>query len=75
MSREIAIHSEITGAVAHVSIQIGSQVAVDDALLIIESMKMEIPVNSPALGKVSKMYVKAGDTVTEGEVLIVLEVD
>ena len=43
MSREIAIHSEITGAVAQVSVQVGSQVAVDDVLVMIEAMKMEIP--------------------------------
>ncbi|MFZ4745052.1 MAG: biotin/lipoyl-containing protein [Limnohabitans sp.] len=75
MSREIAIHSEITGAVAQVSVQVGSQVAVDDVLVMIEAMKMEIPVASPVLGKVSKINVKEGDTVSEGEILIVLEVD
>ena len=36
---------------------------------------MEIPVASPVLGKVSKINVKEGDTVSEGEILIVLEVD
>lgn len=75
MSKEIAIHSEITGAVALVNVQIGSQVAVDDVLILIEAMKMEIPVASSVLGKVSKISVNEGDTVSEGEILIVLEVD
>ena len=75
MSKEITIHSQITGAVAQVNVQIGSQVAVDDVLILIEAMKMEIPVASSVLGKVSKINVKEGDAVSEGEILIVLEVD
>jgi acetyl-CoA carboxylase biotin carboxyl carrier protein len=47
----------------------GQQVGVDETLMILESMKMEIPVASPKAGRVAKIHVKEGDTVQEGQLL------
>jgi len=44
-----------------------------DTILIVESMKMEIPVNAPVAGRLSEVLVKEGDEVTEGQDLAVLE--
>ena len=45
----------------------------EDVLLILESMKMEIPVEAPCSGKVSEIRVAEGDAVDEGTVLVVIE--
>lgn len=51
----------------------GQQVGADETLMILESMKMEIPITAPRAGRVAKIYVKEGQTVQEGEVLADLE--
>jgi biotin carboxyl carrier protein len=51
----------------------GSQVAEDDVLLILESMKMEIAVTAPRAGTVKEIRVKESEVVKEGQVLVVLE--
>ena len=51
----------------------GQQVADDETLMILESMKMEIPVNAPKAGRVAKIHVKEGQTVQEGALLVDLE--
>jgi acetyl-CoA carboxylase biotin carboxyl carrier protein len=55
--------------------QKGEEVGADDAVLILESMKMEIPVAAPARGRVAELYVKEGDVVKEGEPIAVLDID
>jgi biotin carboxyl carrier protein len=44
-----------------------------DVLIIIESMKMEMPVEAPASGRVAEVRVEEGQSVEEGDVLVVLE--
>ena len=51
----------------------GQQVADDETLMILESMKMEIPINAPKAGRVAKIHVKEGQTVQEGALLVDLE--
>ena len=51
----------------------GQQVGADETLMILESMKMEIPITAPTAGRVAKIHVKEGQTVQEGEVLADLE--
>jgi biotin carboxyl carrier protein len=51
----------------------GDEVAEDDVLMILESMKMEISVTAPRAGKVKEIRVKETDVVKEGQVLVVLE--
>jgi urea carboxylase len=48
-------------------------VAEDDVFLILESMKMEIPVTAPRAGTVKEIRVKEGEVVKEGQVLVVLD--
>jgi acetyl-CoA carboxylase biotin carboxyl carrier protein len=51
----------------------GDQVAEGDALVILESMKMEIPVESPVAGTVREVRVQEGGVVQEGDVIAVIE--
>lgn len=51
----------------------GQQVGADETLMIMESMKMEIPINAPRAGRVAKIHVKEGQTVQEGALLADLE--
>ncbi len=67
------VKAELVGSVWKISAKPGDQVAEDDVLMILESMKMEIPVTAPRAGKVSEIRVKETDVVKEGQVLVVLE--
>lgn len=66
------IESQVSGTVWKVEIQTGASVADGDTILIIESMKMEIPVDAPGAGTLRELLVAEGDTVTEGQVLAVV---
>lgn len=66
------IESQVSGTVWKVEIPTGSSVADGDTILIIESMKMEIPVDAPGAGTLRELLVAEGDTVTEGQVLAVV---
>lgn len=63
------VTAELTGNLWKLVVAEGQQVAADETLMIMESMKMEIPVTSPKAGKVTKIHVKEGQTVQEGELL------
>lgn len=67
------IESEVTGNVWKVETSIGASVAEGDVLLVLESMKMEIPVEAPAAGTVAELLVREEDAVTEDQLLAVLE--
>ncbi len=67
------IKSEITGSVWKILKRPGDDVGEEDALMILESMKMEIPVLGEAAGKVAEIRVKENDSVVEGQVLAVLD--
>ncbi len=68
------VKSEITGSVWKILKQAGDAVGEEDNLMILESMKMEIPVLAEASGTVAEIRVKEGDAIAEGQVLAVLEV-
>lgn len=67
------IITEVAGKVWKIEAQPGAQLQPDDTILILESMKMEIPVVAPKAGKLKELRVKEGDTLAEGEVVAVLE--
>ena len=67
------VEAHITGTVFKVEVQLGASVAEGDVLVIIESMKMEMPVEATAAGRVAEIRVEEGQSVEEGDVLIVLE--
>ena len=64
--------SEITGSVWKFRKQIGDRVAEGDELVILESMKMEIPVQAPVAGVISRILVQEGDIVEEGQTVATL---
>jgi acetyl-CoA carboxylase biotin carboxyl carrier protein len=65
--------SEVAGNVWKVEVQVGQAVTADETLMVIESMKMEIPVEAPHSGTVMELRVNQGDPVEEGTVLVVLD--
>ena len=69
----LEIRSEVAGTVFQVEVSAGTRVAAGDTLLILESMKMEIPVDAPRDGTVAKVAVAEKEVVKEGQVLLVLE--
>lgn len=71
MATEVQAH--ITGTVWKIEVKEGDSVQEGDTVVILESMKMEMPVESPASGRVKEIKVKEGSPVEEGAVLLVLE--
>ena len=69
----VNIQSEVTGNVWKVQVAAGASVEAGDVLLVLESMKMEIPVEAPAAGTVSELLVREKDAVTENQLIAVLE--
>lgn len=67
------VESEVTGTVWKVLVEVGSQVAEEEPLMIVESMKMEIPVEAPCAGTVSELLVNPEDPVEEGQIVAVLD--
>lgn len=67
------IKAEMVGSVLEVRAEQGRPVAAGDTLLLLESMKMEIPVLADADGTVRSVTVSAGDVVQEGDPLVVLD--
>ena len=67
------VRAELVGNVWKIRTEVGAVVAEEDELLILESMKMEIPVTAPRGGTVKEIRVKEGEVVKEGQVLVVLE--
>lgn len=67
------IESPVTGKVWKLERQVGDMVAEGDTLLIVESMKMEIPVDATASGTLKEMLVGEGDAVNENQVLVVVQ--
>ena len=71
MPEEIKAH--ITGVVFQIATKKGDKVGAGDPVIVLESMKMEIPVEAPRAGAVKEIRVQEGQTVQEGDVLAVLE--
>jgi acetyl-CoA carboxylase biotin carboxyl carrier protein len=69
------IEAEIAATVWKVLVNEGDEVTPETDVVILESMKMEIPVTAPRAGRVAAVHVAPDDKVTEGQVLVVLEVD
>jgi acetyl-CoA carboxylase biotin carboxyl carrier protein len=67
------VEAQIAGNVWKIEAEIGAEVDLEDTLLIIESMKMEIPVEAPCAGRVAEIRVREGEGVEEGAVLAVIE--
>jgi acetyl-CoA carboxylase biotin carboxyl carrier protein len=62
-----SVRSDITGKVWKLVLAEGAQVSEEDTIMVIESMKMEIPVLAPCAGRLAAVLVKEGDEVAEGQ--------
>ena len=65
--------AHITGTVWKIEKKVGDEVKTGDILVILESMKMEMPVEAPEDGKVAEIRCKESQPVSEGDVLVVLK--
>jgi acetyl-CoA carboxylase biotin carboxyl carrier protein len=69
------VRSEITGSVWKILVAVGDAVARDQDLILLESMKMEIPVASPVNGRVVSIVSEEGLSILEGQVVAVIGSD
>ncbi|MBI2527690.1 MAG: biotin/lipoyl-binding carrier protein [Candidatus Rokubacteria bacterium] len=71
MAEDVKAH--ITGVVFQITTKAGDEVASGDPVIVLESMKMEIPVEAPRAGTVREIRVAEGQTVQEGDTVAVLD--
>jgi acetyl-CoA carboxylase biotin carboxyl carrier protein len=67
------VKAELVGNLWKIVTEVGQQVEEDDTLMILESMKMEIPITSPMNGTVTQILVAEGEVVQEGQTVAVVE--
>ncbi|MAU39162.1 MAG: acetyl-CoA carboxylase biotin carboxyl carrier protein subunit [Rhizobiales bacterium TMED94] len=67
------IKTEIQAVIWKINVEIGQKVDIDDVVVILESMKMEIPIESKYKGVVKDILIKEGDNVNEDQEIIILE--
>ena len=67
------VEAHITGTVWKIECQVGQQIEEGDTLVILESMKMEMPVEAEDEGVVKEIKCEEGQSVSEGDTLVVLE--
>jgi acetyl-CoA carboxylase biotin carboxyl carrier protein len=70
---QVEVKSEIPGKVVSIEVAVGDRVAEDDAIIMVESMKMEIPVQAPIDGTVVEILVATDEALTEGQVVARLQ--
>jgi acetyl-CoA carboxylase biotin carboxyl carrier protein len=69
----VDVCAHITGTVWKIQVKEGDSVTEEQTVVILESMKMEMPVEAPEAGKVTKIHVTEGQAVDEGDALVTLE--
>ena len=67
------VEAHITGTVWKIEVEVGDTVQEGDTVLILESMKMEMPVEAEDPGVVKEILVAEGESVSEGDTLVVLD--
>ncbi len=67
------VKAPITGVVFQVAAKVGDPVAAGDPVIVLESMKMEIPVEASRAGRVREIRVSEGQTVQEGDTVAILD--
>jgi urea carboxylase len=68
----VAVSSPVTGSVWQISVDSGKRVNAGDALIVVEAMKMEIPIAADEAGEIVEVRCERGRTVVAGETLLVL---
>lgn len=69
----IEVRAQITGTVWKLLVQVGESVVEEQTMAILESMKMEIPVEAPAAGSILAIHVSEGEAIEDGMLIITLE--
>ena len=69
----IEVKAELVANVWKVLVELGQFVGEGDVLVIVESMKMEIPIEAPVQGRIEALNVAEGDVVQEGDVIAEIE--
>ena len=69
----VDVKTEITGIIQMIVSSVGDSVEEDEPVIMLESMKMQIPIAAPESGKVAEILVEQGETVTEGSVVARIE--
>ncbi|TQS74341.1 acetyl-CoA carboxylase biotin carboxyl carrier protein subunit [Ornithinibacillus gellani] len=67
------VKASMAGSVWKITVQVGEQVEADQDVVILESMKMEIPIAAEEAGTVKELKVAEGDFVNEGDVIAIIE--
>ena len=67
-----AVEANITGTVWKIEVSVGDAIEEGDTVVILESMKMEMPIESEDDGTVAEILVQEGQSVQEGDILVVL---
>ena len=67
------VKAELVGNLWKIVVEVGQAVEEDDTLMILESMKMEIPITTPISGTVKEILVKEGEVVQEGQTVAIVE--
>ena len=67
------IKTEIQAVIWKINVEVGQKINIDDVVVILESMKMEIPLESKYNGVVKQILIKEGDIVYEDQEIIILE--
>jgi biotin carboxyl carrier protein len=70
---DIRVITEVAGRVCALTVETGASVGDGDDIAFVESMKMEIPVASPAAGKVKSILVAIDDVIAEGQAVAIIE--
>ena len=67
------IKAELAGNLWKIVVREGQQVQAEETLMILESMKMEIPITTPVAGTVKEILVQEGEVVQEGQTVAIIE--
>lgn len=70
---EIKIKTDVAGRVCSIPAAIGASLNDGDEILLVEAMKMEIPVTAPGAGKLTSILVKVDDIIAEQQVVAIIE--
>ena len=72
---KIQVVSEVTGNIWQIECAVGDNVSKDDILMVLESMKMEIPVDAPCAGTIFEVLVREQDSVEENQAVVIINAE
>jgi acetyl-CoA carboxylase biotin carboxyl carrier protein len=71
--KTLTVSADVAGTVWKIVVAVGDTVGAEQDLVILESMKMEIPASAPQGGVVRKILVEQGEAIAEGQGLLIIE--